>query len=391
MPHHPDSQYLNLLSDIRDNGFDKGDRTGTGTRSVFGRQMRFDLTNRKIPLLTTKKVFSKGIIHELLWMLSGDTNVRYLKDHNVSIWDSWVLPETAEYVEMTLEERLKHPSARSLTVTNLTTLAPEQVHALLDIVETPRQRLVAGELPKIYQHQWRRWEQVKLLSGNEPHLPHYLSSGWEIHDEMKEGGLVIRREIDQIQQVIDQLKTNPDSRRIIVSAWNVGEIEEMALPPCHTLFQFWTRELSLSERLSIAQQRHISDAAITEATGDSVTERLDSVAIPRRALSCQLYMRSNDVPLGNPFNIVQYAILTHLLAQVTGMVAEEFIWTGGDVHVYQNQWDGIEEQLSRDPIENTARLELNESIDNLFDFTFDDIQIVDYQSHPSIKFPAAAV
>lgn len=388
-----DQQYLDLLKDIKSNGTDKEDRTGTGTRSVFGRQMRFDLTNNSIPLLTTKKVFAKAIIHELIWMLSGDTNIRYLKKHGVSIWDSWVLSDTAEYSELTLEERIASLRLSSSEIdklkVKLAELPQDNAHAFLDS-KAPRKRLVAGELPKIYQHQWRQWEQFKVID-NTSEVSSFTDKGWVVTDKLSSGATLIRREIDQIKQVISQLMDNPDSRRIIVSAWNAGEIEEMALPPCHTLFQFWTRQLTSKERLDLAISKEVGQTDLSALGDHEIHKHLDTIGIPRRALSSQLYMRSNDVALGQPFNIVQYAILTHMVAQVTGMVAEEFIWTGGDVHVYQNQWEGISEQFRRKPMENTARLDLNQSIDSIFDFTYEDIKIINYQSHPVIRFPAAAV
>jgi len=260
--------YLDLLRRIRTEGTPKGDRTGTGTLSVFGHQMRFDLADG-FPLLTTKKLHTRSIFHELLWFLKGDTNIAYLKANNVSIWDEW---------------------------------ADEN-----------------GELGPVYGKQWRSWPG-------------------------RDGAA-----IDQIAQVVDQIKRNPDSRRLIVSAWNVAEIGDMALPPCHCLFQF-------------------------------------HVAAGR--LSCQLYQRSGDVFLGVPFNIASYALLTHMVAQVTGLQPGEFIHTLGDAHLYLNHLDQTDLQLTRTP-RPLPRLRLNPAVDDLFGFTIEDIEIDGYDPHPHIKAAVA--
>lgn len=258
-------QYLNLLKHILDHGVEKGDRTGTGTRSVFGYQMRFDL-QEGFPLVTTKKLHLKSIIYELLWFIKGDTNVAFLQDHGVSIWDEWA-DET-------------------------------------------------GDLGPVYGAQWRSWE-------------------------TKEGG----KKIDQLSRVMDQLKTNPDSRRIIVSAWNVGEIDKMVLPPCHLLFQFY-----------VADQR----------------------------LSCQLYQRSADVFLGVPFNIASYALLTLMVAQVCDLQPGDFVHTLGDAHLYLNHLDQARLQISREPYP-LPEMEINPEVDSIFDFKYEDFLLNGYQAHPHIR------
>ena len=274
-------QYLDLLQHILDTGAQKHDRTGTGTISCFGYQMRFDL-QKGFPLVTTKKVHTKSIVHELLWFLKGQTNTKYLKENNVSIWDEW---------------------------------ADEH-----------------GELGPVYGKQWRSWEG-------------------------KDG-----RVVDQISELVKQIKSNPDSRRLIVSAWNVTDLPEMALMPCHTLFQFYT----------------------SPPTPLHGVER----GVERRRLSCQLYQRSADVFLGVPFNIASYALLTMMIAQVCDLEVGEFIHTFGDVHIYNNHIEQVKLQLSRTPYP-LPTMKLNPAVKNIFDFKFEDFTLEHYQSHPAIKAPVA--
>ncbi|MFC0235751.1 thymidylate synthase [Fictibacillus phosphorivorans] len=257
-------QYLDFLQDILHNGTKKEDRTGTGTVSVFGRQMRFDL-QKGFPLVTTKKLHLKSIIHELLWFLKGDTNIAYLKENGVRIWDEW---------------------------------ADED-----------------GNLGPVYGHQWRSWSAPNGET------------------------------IDQISNVIEDIKKNPDSRRLIVSAWNPSDIPNMALPPCHLLFQFYV--------------------------GDG-------------KLSCQLYQRSADSFLGVPFNIASYALLTMMVAQVTGLKPGEFVHTVGDAHIYTNHLEQVELQLTREP-KPLPKMKINPNVTSIFDFTYDDFELVDYEAHPHIK------
>lgn len=261
-------QYLDLMKDILETGTAKTDRTGTGTLSVFGRQLRFDLS-KGFPLLTTKKLHTRSIFIELLWFLKGDTNIKYLHDHGVTIWDEW---------------------------------ADEN-----------------GDLGPVYGHQWRSWP---------------TSSG---------------DTIDQITNVLNQIKQKPDSRRHIVSAWNPAEVDKMALPPCHALFQFY-----------------VADGK----------------------LSCQLYQRSADYFLGVPFNIASYALLTHMVAQQCDLLPGEFVWTGGDTHLYTNHLEQAKLQLTREPFA-SPKLHIRRKPDSIFDYQFEDFEIVNYQSHPGIKAPIA--
>lgn len=259
--------YEDLLRHVLDSGTAKSDRTGTGTTSIFGHQMRFDLSEG-FPLITTKRVHLKSIVYELLWFLRGESNVEWLHEHGVSIWDEWAAPD--------------------------------------------------GELGPVYGVQWRSWP---------------TPSG---------------EHIDQISQVLDTLRTNPDSRRMIVSAWNVGEIPQMALPPCHAFFQFY-----------------VADGK----------------------LSCQLYQRSADLFLGVPFNIASYALLTHMVAAQVGLEVGDFVWTGGDCHIYDNHRDQVAEQLTREPYA-YPKLKLAQR-DSIFDYTFEDVEVVGYEHHPGIKAPVA--
>ncbi|MFS0836984.1 thymidylate synthase [Paenibacillus sp. 1P03SA] len=262
------NKYLELLKDIKENGTRKEDRTGTGTISVFGRQMRMNLAEG-FPLLTTKKLHMRSIIHELLWFLKGETNIQYLHDNGVTIWDEW---------------------------------ADED-----------------GNLGRVYGAQWRTWQ-------------------------APDG-----RTIDQITQVIDQIKTNPDSRRHLVSAWNVAEVNQMALPPCHYAFQFY-----------------VADGK----------------------LSCMFQMRSVDTFLGLPFNLASYALLTHMVAQQCDLEVGDLVWTGGDVHIYLNHLEQVEKQFAREPFP-LPKLEIKRKPDSIFDYAYEDFEFVGYQSHPGIKAPIA--
>lgn len=294
-------QYLDLLDKIMRDGVVKGDRTGTGTRSIFGFQMRFDLEDG-FPLLTTKRVFLKGVIRELLWFLAGDTNIKYLVDNGVHIWDN---DAYRYYNELCVRHGV-------LPVTEQAFLAAAQAGTL-----SPIEGYTFGDLNHVYGYQWRSWPRP-------------------------DGG-----GIDQIRQVVDTIKRNPDSRRMIVSAWNVAEVDDMALPPCHVLFQFY-----------VAEGR----------------------------LSCQLYQRSADTFLGVPFNIASYALLTMMIARECGLRAGEFVHTLGDAHLYLNHLEQAREQLSRTP-RALPRMRLNPDVKSVFDFRYDDFTLEGYDPWPAIKAP----
>ena len=272
-------QYLDLLTHIIETGNDKSDRTGTGTRSVFGYQMRFDL-QQGFPLVTTKKCHLKSIIYELLWFLQGDTNIAYLKDHGVKIWDEWADAN--------------------------------------------------GDLGPVYGKQWRSWEGAN--------------------------GVVV----DQVKELIHQVKTNPDSRRMIISAWNVAELPAMKLMPCHCLFQFYT-----SPPTPLQKERGV-----------------------KGSLSCQLYQRSADVFLGVPFNIASYALLTMMIAQVCDLEPGEFVHSFGDVHLYKNHFEQAQLQLTRTPF-TLPQMKINPAVKDIFSFKFDDFELLNYECHPAIKAPVA--
>ena len=294
-------QYLDLLKRIKEEGLVKSDRTGTGTRSVFGHQMRFNLAEG-FPLLTTKKVFLKGIIHELLWFLSGDTNIKYLVDNGVHIWDNDAF---RYYNELCVRHGV------------LPVAMDTFLEAASQRIPSPIEGYTFGDLNHVYGYQWRSWPKA---DGSH---------------------------IDQIKQVIETIKHNPDSRRMIVSAWNVAEVDNMALPPCHVLFQFY-----------VADGR----------------------------LSCQLYQRSADTFLGVPFNIASYALLTMMIAQECGLKPGEFIHTLGDTHLYLNHMEQVDEQLSREP-RPLPTMHLNPEVKSVFDFRFEDFTLEGYDPHPAIKAP----
>ena len=272
--HHVDQTYFDLINDVLTNGVEKTDRTGTGTISVFGRQSRYDLT-QGFPILTSKRVHWKSIVGELLWFLRGDTNIKWLKENGISIWDEWADGD--------------------------------------------------GNLGPIYGHQWRKWYE-------------YDDDGWNAASS-----------IDQIAQVIQQIKTNPDSRRLIVSSWNVADIPNMALAPCHTMFQFY---------------------------------------VVNGKLSCQLYQRSCDLGLGQPFNVASYALLTHMIAQVCGLGVGDFVHTFGDLHIYSNHMEALKQQLHRTPYP-MSKLILNPEVKDIDSFTFEDIKLESYQHHPTISLKVA--
>lgn len=336
-------QYLALMQDILDNGVVKKDRTGVGTLSVFGRQLRFDL-KEGFPLVTTKKVHLKSIIHELLWFLNGDTNVKYLQENGVKIWNEWSDEE--------------------------------------------------GNLGPVYGKQWREWRDCKVVECHDVgRTQQLMQRGYKYIGNMKEDGttyLVYEKPHDQISKVIQQLREDPDSRRIIVSAWNVADLDDMALNPCHNYFQFYTTEMTVLERLNWFEENEPEKFANTPLSNDEkvLHETLDREGVPRRKLSCFYMMRSNDVALGKPFNIASYALLTHMVAQQVNMVPDELVYSGVDVHLYLNHLEQIKLQLTREPYP-LPKLVIKRKPDSIFDYKYEDFEVVGYQSHPHIAMPVA--
>jgi len=306
-----DAAYHEQIRHVLKNGVRKPNRTGIDTIGVFGHQMRFDLRDGTIPLITTKKMHTRSIIHEILWYLKGDSNIQYLKDNNVTIWDEW---------------------------------ADEN-----------------GDLGPVYGVQWRGWR------------------GFDEHAELPFG-------VDQIANVIDKLKNNPNDRRMIVSAWNVAALPDMKLPPCHYAFQFYARPLTDLDRIRLATKIYNPEDVMSSDNG--AVAFCDEINIPKYQLSLLLNQRSCDVGLGVPFNIVQYSILLRMFCEVANMVPGEFIWSGADVHIYENHIDALQEQLLREPYPSPT-FKFARKIDSIDNFKFEDFIIENYASHPTIKMDVA--
>lgn len=338
-----DYKYLKLGEKILKEGVKKVSRAGT-TYSLFGEQLRFNL-KKGLPMLTTKKLFVKGAIHELLWFLKGDTNIKYLVDNGVNIWND---DAYRYYLELIKEQR--EPNELEEVYDKETFLKMVRLGSFSEkILNRDKSIYYYGDLGPVYGAQWTNWN----------------------------------GEVNQIQDIIHKLKTNPDDRRIMLSAWNPSAIPSMALPPCHYCCQFYTKEMTFNER----KTWFIQNVRNTEL--DNITnEYMDEFNVPKRKLSCMFQMRSNDLPLGAPINYVSYAILTHMIAQCVNMDVDELIFNGGDVHIYENQIPAFEEQLSRSPYKYALpHLELNPYVKNIEDFKYEDIKIVGYESYPAIKFP----
>ena len=306
-------QYLNLLQHVLVNGQDRDDRTGTGTRSVFGYQMRFNL-QQGFPLLTTKKLHLKSIIHELLWFLRGDTNVKYLQDNDVHIWDEWADAN--------------------------------------------------GDLGPVYGAQWRSWR-----GAGEPYTDSDTLNATET--------------IDQISRLLLDLQTNPMSRRLIVSAWNPADIEDMALPPCHCLFQFYVRRIPFQMRFAMFTEDSGTERGTAKGCIDDLNALMTKAGVPQYMLDCQLYQRSADIFLGVPFNIASYALLTMMIAQCVNMVPGEFVHTLGDAHLYLNHLEQAAIQLERQPRQ-LPIMDINPDVHNLFEFKYEDFTLLDYDPMPHI-------
>lgn len=356
--------YLQLLDDILANGVQKTDRTGTGTISLFGRMLRFDMVDG-FPALTTKKLYMKGVIHELLWFVSGSTNIQPLVKNGVRIWTAWPLKHYNQ----------SNPDA---------TMTQEEFENR--IVSDYTFALRWGELGPVYGKQWRKWNgKVQVYESESTSHTTFPKDLQVISEDRAWGDVTGFTYIDQLQNAIDLLKTTPDSRRIIVNAWNPADIEEMSksgLPPCHYAYQFCTRPLSQEEREAIFTRSWFHMGGVI------MPKSLDAAGIPRYKLDILVNMRSTDVYLGAPFNVASYALLLHMVAKLTGMVPGELVLVMADCHLYRNHGDQAREQLTRKPYP-LPTLQIHGDQKTIDDFKFEDFELVNYQSWPAISAPIA--
>ena len=360
-----DKQYQSLLQDILDNGVSKKDRTGTGTISVFGRQIRHNMKDG-FPLLTTKKMPFRLIATELLWFLRGDTNIKYLVDNDCHIWDG---DSYKNYINNPDYKAVNYSDLISSQAGQLVKY-PTQEDFINKIKTDDDFAKKWGDLGKIYGRQWRSWGtgETVTVGHNGQHT------------------LLGEKVIDQIANLINDLKTNPDSRRLMVNAWNVGELDQMVLPPCHYGFQVYTRELSLDERLKLWDNK-FGFANEEQKNQFDPNVHLDTHGVPTRAISLMFNMRSTDVGLGLSFNLSSYGLLLMMIAKQVNMVPDELIYNGGDVHLYLNHIEPIKEQLTREPYELPTVKISDRVVSDISEYTLDDIVLENYQSHPSIKMP----
>ena len=365
-----DTEYLKLVDLVLNEGRLKKNRTGIDTIGVFGAQAKYPIDFNAFPILTTKKVFFKAIVHELLWFIRGDTNIKYLVDNDVHIWDDWAYKR---YITACRKERDK--LIKDGVEVDYQEITQDQFIQRIkscplfdrtkDNYKDAEFYLRFGELGEgTYGGMWRAF-------------PYYDGNDYE-------GGPGY---VDQLQKVIDKLKTNPDDRRMIVSAWHPYWVDHCALPPCHCLFHFNTEELTFEERYDILSKKGLAPETYKEGEHDALLQLIDR-NVPRRRLNCLLYQRSNDTALGVPFNITSYCLLTAMVAHCTNMVAGTFTHSHGDLHIYKNHLDGLKEQRTRNH-KTLPQLWLNPEVKNLFDFKYDDIKLIGYDPHPTIKFDVA--
>jgi thymidylate synthase len=356
-----DKQYQELVKTILDYGISKGDRTGTGTKSIFGYTIRHNM-KEGFPLLTTKKMAIKALMTELKWFLKGDTNIKYLVENNCNIWNG---------------DAYRHYQFMNALATDIDFIPMDE---FVDKIKTDDEFCeMYGELGPVYGKQWRKWDKYDHQLIDKESFPNVKSS------------------VDQIANLIEQLKTNPDSRRLMVNAWNVGELDQMVLPPCHYGFQVYTRELSVEERLKyyfskILKNKDLEDKARNH-TDEQKLQYLTIANVPKRAISLMFNMRSNDVPLGLPFNIASYGLLLEIIGKMVNMVPDELIASLGDAHIYKNQIVGVKEQLTREPYKLpnlifSHKVNFNGTIDEFLEsWNEDSFKVYGYKSHPPIKIP----
>ena len=369
---HVDEQYLNLVNEILEKGVEKDTRAGK-TLSIFGKQLKFNL-KEGLPMLTTKKMFAKGVIHELLWFLKGDTNIKYLVDNGVHIWDDDAYRYYLTLVDKHNEATQTEPEYDWFKRTAITKLSKEEfiekvkegakawiivdkkAYIMSSLPNAFEYEYQFGDLGPVYGHQWRNWNGI-----------------------------------DQVKELIDKLRNNPDDRRLMISAWNVSAIPDMALPPCHYSCQFYTKKMTIKERKQWAIDNRIEFEhydCYSNPSDEEIVEMFDKAGVPKRKLSCMFQMRSNDIGCGTAFNWLSYALMTHIIAQCANMDVDELIYTVGDAHIYKNHIEPLKEQLARNPhLYALPTLWLNPEKKNIDDFTYEDIKIIGYKSYPAIKMP----
>jgi thymidylate synthase len=369
-----ETQYLHLLEDILEKGVKKETRNGV-TISIFGRQIRHNMKDG-FPLLTTKKMAWKTMVTELLWFLRGDTNIKYLVDNNCHIWDG---DAYKNYLHKVIRDKdiVRYLKSYSVDTNGVPTIEPYSKEEFIERIKNDNEFAKKyGELGPVYGKQWRKWGTREWV---------HLSAT----DERPEMDALMPAYIDQIQNLISELKTNPDSRRLMVNAWNVGELDQMVLPPCHYGFQVYTRELSVVERMEYYGKHYMKENE-TKSYDELLKVEYDELNVPTRAISLMWNQRSVDTFLGLPFNIASYGLLLEIIAKAVNMVPDELIGNLGDVHLYSNHIEQAKEQISRKPFE-LPKLGMDfrdgEYDINLTDFVHDDFYLIDYQSHPTIKAP----
>ena len=365
-----DKKYQELLQDILDNGVEKQDRTGTGTLSVFGRQIRHDMKDG-FPLLTTKKMPFKTIVTELLWFLRGDTNIKYLVDNGCSIWNG---DAYKNYLHKVIRDKdiVRYLKSYSIDTKGVPTIEPYSKDEFIDRIKNDNEFAKKwGELGPVYGKQWRRWK-GKLIDKSKELDAH---TAW------------VPEQIDQIQNLINDLKTNPDSRRLMVSAWNVGELDQMVLPPCHYGFQVYTRELSLEERYVMYFEKLDHTMVPLDIKIPNIHQYFTELNIPTRAISLMWNQRSVDTFLGLPFNIASYGLLLEIIAKEVNMVPDELIGNLGDTHLYSNHIEQANEQISREPMRLPTLVMVTNPELTFDEYVYENFKLVNYESHPTIKAP----